>query len=44
MESLIDNLGEICANFLLLTWSCGPLENAPRAKCGPRARVCGSLT
>ena len=34
---------EICANLFVLTRPCGSLENAPRAKFGPRVRVCGSL-
>ena len=34
---------EICAIFSLLTRPCGPLENAPRAKFGPRGMVCGPL-
>ena len=30
---------KICANFLLLTRPCGPLENAPRAKFGQSLRT-----
>ena len=35
---------EICANIFLLKWPRGPLENAPRVKYGPRARVGGPLS